>query len=98
MIVDFRKGNYEAVLAWVGDDPINLPIAFQGFGLSALVHLDRIDEAKAMLARLEAEFPNYMVEMVRSARQWRHSGDLIEKLIEGGKLAGLDMDALTASI
>lgn len=97
MIVDFRNKDYKAVLAWVGDDPVNLPAAFQAFGLSALVHLDRIDEAREMLLSLEAEYPNYMLEVTRSTRQWQLSDDLLAQLIAGGERAGLDMDAITSS-
>ncbi|WP_427450946.1 hypothetical protein [Litorimonas sp. WD9-15] len=98
MIVDYREGQYDAVAAWLGRDPLNLPAAFQAFGLSALVYLDRIDEAKVLIAKLDEEFPGFLIETGRSACQWHLASDLTEKLKRSVEIAGLDMRDIASSI
>lgn len=94
LIVDFHEGRYEAVAAWLGDDPVNSPSVFQIFSLSSLAHMGKLDDARALLAALEGEIPNFLVEAGRSIQQWHLSDDLREKLRRGGVLAGIDMDTL----
>lgn len=94
MIVDFRNGNYESIVSYVESDPVDMPAAFQAYCLSALVLMGRVDDALAMLAKLEADYPSYMRELILAVRQWHVSDDIQAKFVKSAKIAGLDTDAL----
>lgn len=94
MIVDFRHGNYESIVSYIESDPVDMPAAFQAYCLSALVLMGRVDDALAMLAKLETDYPNYMRELTLAVRQWHVSDDIQAKFVKSAKIAGLDTDAL----
>lgn len=94
MIVDFRRGNYESIISYIESDPVDMPAAFQAYCLSALVLMGRVKEALAMLAELEADYPNYMRELNLAVRHWHVSDAIKAKFIKAAKTVGLDTRVL----
>ncbi len=90
-IIDYRKGNYEKVLKALGPDFSNLQAAFQGFGISAYMHEGRIEDVKKLIKNMENECPNYLGELLKLSKLWHLNDKIRKNLIEGGKLAGVDM-------
>ena len=91
LIIDFQNERYNSVLERIGPDIFDVLAAFQGFGLSAHMHMGNKGQVKSFLEKVEQKHPNYLEEIVKSSKLWHLNDKLKQNLVKGGKSAGFDM-------